>query len=81
MARQQAAADAELVGKVTQHWFRHLFATKMLRLDPRAAMEQAVGSISARSWAYAQDVPEHRRSWWPKWTIWRRRKQHALTRS
>jgi hypothetical protein len=59
--RQRAAADAELVGKVTQHWFRHLFATKMLRLDPRAAMEQA-GWLDIRSLiGYAQDVPEHRR--------------------
>src|SRR5262249_7846697 len=36
----QASADAALIGKVTQHWFRHLLATKWLRKDPRAAMEQ-----------------------------------------
>jgi site-specific recombinase XerD len=60
-ARQRAVADAELVAKVTQHWFRHLFATKMLRLDPRAAMEQG-GWLDIRSlMGYAQDVPEHRR--------------------
>lgn len=60
-ARQRAAADAALIGKVTQHWFRHLFATKMLRLDPRAAMEQG-GWLDIRSViGYAQDVPEHRR--------------------
>lgn len=60
-ARQRAASDAELIGKVTQHWFRHLFATKMLRLDPRAAMEQG-GWLDIRSViGYAQDVPEHRR--------------------
>jgi hypothetical protein len=60
-ARQRAASDADLLGKVTQHWFRHLFATRMLRLDPRAAMEQG-GWLDIRSlMGYAQDVPEHRR--------------------
>jgi hypothetical protein len=30
---------AELLCKVTQHWFRHRLATLMLRHDPRATME------------------------------------------
>ncbi len=60
-ACERAAADAALIGKVTQHWFRHLLATKWLRRDPRAAMEQA-GWLDIRSlMGYAADVPEYRR--------------------
>jgi integrase len=59
--RAAAAADAELLGKVTQHWFRHRLATRLVRLDPRAAMEQG-GWLDPRSvMAYTHDVPEHRR--------------------
>lgn len=59
--REQAAADADLLGKVTQHWFRHLLATKMLRRDPRAAMEQG-GWLDIRSVVgYSHDAPEWRR--------------------
>jgi hypothetical protein len=50
-----------LLGRVTQHWFRHLLATRLLRQDPRAAMEQG-GWLDIRSViGYAQDVPAHRR--------------------
>jgi hypothetical protein len=50
-----------LLGRVTQHWFRHLLATRLMRLDPRAAMEQG-GWLDIRSViGYAQDVPAHRR--------------------
>jgi hypothetical protein len=60
-ARDQAAADALLVGKVTQHWFRHMLAQKMLRRDPRAAMEQG-GWLDIRSViGYSHDAPEYRR--------------------
>jgi hypothetical protein len=59
--RDQARADAVLLGRVTQHWFRHLLATRLMRLDPRAAMEQG-GWLDIRSViGYAQDVPAHRR--------------------
>jgi site-specific recombinase XerD len=61
LARDQAHADAVLLGRVTQHWFRHLLATRLLRQDPRAAMEQG-GWLDIRSViGYAQDVPAHRR--------------------
>ncbi len=58
---EQAEADAVLLGRVTQHWFRHMLATRLMRKDPRAAMEQG-GWLDIRSViGYAQDVPEHRR--------------------
>jgi hypothetical protein len=56
-ALDRASADAALLGQVTQHWFRHLFATRMLRLDPRAAMEQAGWADIRSLMGYAQDVP------------------------
>jgi site-specific recombinase XerD len=59
--RDQAHADSVLLGRVTQHWFRHLLATRLMRQDPRAAMEQG-GWLDIRSViGYAQDVPAHRR--------------------
>jgi hypothetical protein len=59
-AGAKAAADAALIIKMTQHWFRHLLATRMVRQDPRAAMEQG-GWLDIRSvMGYAHDVPEHR---------------------
>jgi uncharacterized protein YjiS (DUF1127 family) len=59
--REQANADAALLESVTQHWFRHMVATKLVRLDPRAAMEQG-GWLDYRSvMAYAHDAPAHRR--------------------
>jgi integrase len=55
-----ARDDAALLGRVTQHWFRHRLATLLLRQDPRAAMEQG-GWLDIRSvMGYALDVPEHR---------------------
>lgn len=58
---EQAGADAALIRQVTQHWFRHLLATKLLRLDPRAAMDQG-GWLDIRSvMGYSHDVPEYRR--------------------
>jgi len=60
-AREQAKADAALLGKVTQHWFRHLFATRMQH-EPRAAMGQA-GWLDIRSFVgYTHDVTESRRA-------------------
>jgi site-specific recombinase XerD len=59
--QDRAEADAALIGKVTQHWFRHRVATLMLRKDPRAAMEQG-GWLDIRSViGYSHDVPEYRR--------------------
>ena len=58
---ERAQADAVLLGKVTQHWFRHRMATIMLRHDPRATVEQG-GWLDIRSvMGYLHDVPEHRR--------------------
>ena len=58
---EKAEADASLLGRVTQHWFRHLLATRLIRADPRAAMEQG-GWLDIRSViGYAQDIQEHRR--------------------
>lgn len=60
-ARDRARADAELLGKVTQHWFRHRLAT-MLQHAPRAGMEQG-GWLDIRSFTgYTHDVPEQRRA-------------------
>lgn len=60
-ARARAAADAELLGKVTQHWFRHLLATRWARKDLRATMEQG-GWLDPRSvMGYTHDVPAYRR--------------------
>ena len=58
----QAKADAALLAKVTQHWFRHLLATELLRhADLRTTMEQG-GWLDPRSvMGYAHDVGEHRR--------------------
>jgi integrase len=53
-------ADHRLLGRITQHWFRHLLATRM-RGDIRAAMDQG-GWIDERSvMGYVMDVTEHRR--------------------
>ena len=57
---EEMRANHRLLGRITQHWFRHLLATKM-RGDIRAAMDQG-GWIDERSvMAYTIDVPEHRR--------------------
>jgi len=57
-----AKADAALLGQVTQHWFRHLLATRLLQIgDIRTAMDQG-GWIDQRSvMGYSHDAPEHRR--------------------
>lgn len=53
-------AEHRLLDRITQHWFRHLLATKM-RGDIRAAMDQG-GWIDERSvMGYTIDVQEHRR--------------------
>jgi site-specific recombinase XerD len=58
--RAKAAADASLILKITQHWFRHRMAQVLVRQDPRAAMEQG-GWLDVRSvMGYTRDVPEHR---------------------
>jgi site-specific recombinase XerD len=55
----QAAADAALVGRVTQHWFRHLLAQRW-RADPRAGMDQG-GWLDVRSFmAYGFDPHDQR---------------------
>jgi hypothetical protein len=56
-----ARDDARLMRKLTQHWFRHLLATRM-RHDLRAAMEQG-GWLDERSiLGYIHDVPDARRA-------------------
>jgi len=59
---EAAKADALLLRQVTQHWFRHLLATRMLQLgDIRTAMDQG-GWLDQRSvLGYAHDVLDHRR--------------------
>lgn len=59
----QGKEAARLVGRVTQHWFRHMLATQMLQKgDLKAAMDQG-GWLDPRSvLSYAHDVPEHRRA-------------------
>lgn len=59
-----AWADARLIRKVTQHWFRHMLATEMLATagDPKAVMEQGGWDDIRSVMGYAHDVPEHRRS-------------------
>jgi hypothetical protein len=53
-------ADHRLLGRITQHWFRHLLATRM-RGDIRAAMDQG-GWVDERSvMGYTHDLHEHRR--------------------
>lgn len=53
---------ANLVGRVTQHWFRHLLATKMLQLgDLKSTMEQGGWADPRSVMGYAHDVPDHRR--------------------
>jgi hypothetical protein len=56
-----AQSDAALLAQATQHWFRHLMATRWLRKDPRSAMEQG-GWLDIRSViGYSHDAPEYRR--------------------
>jgi hypothetical protein len=54
-------ATHRLIGRFTQHWFRHLLATRFRR-DIRAAMDQG-GWLDERSvMGYIIDAPEHRRA-------------------
>lgn len=55
-----AKADAALLGKVTQHWFRHRMATIWLRKDPRAAMDQGGWRTIISVMGYAHSTPEYR---------------------
>jgi hypothetical protein len=55
-----ARGEHRLIGRVTQHWFRHLLATRF-RGDIKGAMAQG-GWIDERSvMGYTLDAPEHRR--------------------
>jgi hypothetical protein len=52
------------MGKITQHWFRHLLATTMMAMAApvRVGMDQG-GWLEVESYmAYAHDVPEVRRT-------------------
>jgi integrase len=60
----QAWSDIQLMGKITQHWFRHLLATTMMAMAApvRVGMNQG-GWLEVESYmAYAHDVPEVRRT-------------------
>lgn len=57
-----ARNDARLLRKVTQHWFRHLLATRMAHRDLRATMEQGGWKDHRSVMGYVHDVPERRRS-------------------
>lgn len=56
-----AREDARLLRKVTQHWFRHMLATRM-RGDLRAAMEQGGWKDQRSLLGYTHDVPAERRA-------------------
>lgn len=75
---REARETAALAGRVTQHWFRHLLATKMLQLgDMRSTMAQG-GWLDPRSvMGYAHDVPDHRRGIVGRLTEDRARSGHA----
>lgn len=62
----EAKALCDLIAQVTQHWFRHALATKMMALGGdgalRLTMEQG-GWLTAESvMGYTHDVPDLRRS-------------------
>ena len=56
-----ARNDARLLRRITQHWFRHMLATRM-RHDIRAAMEQGGWRDERSVLGYVHDVPESRRA-------------------
>lgn len=56
-----ARANGKLLAKVTQHWFRHLLATRM-RFDLKSAMEQGGWRDERSVLGYVIDVPEGRRA-------------------
>ena len=53
--------DCRLLRRVTQHWFRHMLATRM-RHDIRAAMAQGGWRDERSLLGYIHDVPEARRA-------------------
>jgi hypothetical protein len=57
-----ARDDARLLRKVTQHWFRHLLATRMAHKDLRGTMEQGGWKDHRSVLGYVHDVPERRRA-------------------
>ncbi|SMH29468.1 tyrosine-type recombinase/integrase [Azospirillum agricola] len=59
----QEKGRADLIGQVTQHWFRHLLATQMLSkgADIRSVMEQGGWLDASSVLIYGHDVPERRR--------------------
>nr|WP_246736442.1 tyrosine-type recombinase/integrase [Enterovirga sp. DB1703] len=57
----QARADARLLRKVTQHWFRHMLATRMAHRDLRGTMEQGGWTDHRSVMGYVHDVSERRR--------------------
>jgi hypothetical protein len=59
--RRKKADDLAILKRLTQHWFRHLLATTLGRLDPKAAMQQG-GWKDARSLAgYMMSDAEYQR--------------------
>jgi site-specific recombinase XerD len=58
-----ARARAELVGRITQHWFRHMLATQMLQSgDLRTVMAQGGWNDPRSALGYTHDIEDHRRS-------------------
>jgi hypothetical protein len=58
----EGRADVRLLRKVTQHWFRHLLATRMAHLDLRSTMDQGGWDDHRSVLGYVHDVPERRRA-------------------
>jgi hypothetical protein len=59
--RRKQADDLAVLAKMTQHWWRHLLATNLGRLDPKAAMRQG-GWKDPRSLAgYIMEDAEYQR--------------------
>ncbi len=56
-----ARVDARLLRQVTQHWFRHMLASRM-RYDLRSAMEQGGWRDERSILGYIADVPQVRRA-------------------
>lgn len=57
-----ARNDVRLLRRVTQHWFRHMMATRMAHRDMRSAMDQGGWDDHRSLMGYVHDVPERRRS-------------------
>ncbi len=58
----EARNEVRLLRRVTQHWFRHLMATRMAHRDMRAAMDQGGWDDHRSLMGYVHDVPERRRA-------------------